>query len=229
LPGDYQFGRRSPRCSGCDREFAAGEEYRSALVLEEREAALGAEAIEARLAAAEGPGPEDHTAQPPDPLQPLEAGLPFRRVDFCAACWDPEKGADYFSFWKAAVPEGGEDTRPLARRIDVETVYDMFRRLEGQADPQQQKFRFILALMLMRKKRLKLSGVVDSPHGEHLALEDREEDVTHKVLDPGLGEEEVDILRDQVGRLLGGEEGTTDGAETGRQSAAEPAPDQAAR
>lgn len=201
MPGDYHFSKRATACSACGHEFAVGEEYHSALRL--------AEAAPAPL----GPEPEGEEAPPEagvetpaeEPAPPPEAGaLPFTRDDLCAGCWDGEKAGEFFSSWKSCVPDETEDQRPLARRIDAETIYDMFRRLEGQADPARQKFRFILALMLMRKKRLRFTGVADSPRGEHLVLEDRDEGITHKVLDPGLGEEEVDSLRGQIDRLLGG-------------------------
>lgn len=202
MPGDYHFGKRAGACSACGHNFAVGEEYHSALRLEEA------------AAPPPEPGPEGGAAPPEaDAEKPAEdavappldvGGLPFSRVDLCANCWDAEKAGEFFSTWKSLVPDESEDRRPLARQIDAETIYDMFRRLEGQADPAQQKFRFILALMLMRKKRLRFTGVADSPRGEHLVLEDRNEGITHKVLDPGLGEEEVDAMRVQIGRLLGG-------------------------
>ncbi len=227
MPVDYHFEKRSPKCSDCGKEFAVGEEYHSALVVEELEVALDPEAIEEQMeqeesaaeaqdgAPAAEPIPEsgeekkdESTAEgksaPAAAARSTEGGLPFRRIDLCATCWNPEGPTEYFSFWKAVVPDEEEELKPLAKRIDAEAIYDMFRRLEGHADPGQQKFRFILALMLMRKKRLKFTGVVDSPHGEHLVLDDKDEGVTHKVLDPGLAEEEVDSLRSQIDRLLGG-------------------------
>jgi hypothetical protein len=209
LPGEYQFEKRSPRCSACGREFAVGEEYHSSLTLEVVE---GAGAAEDPGTAAEGaPDSAPPEAEPASaetgPASPdcrlRESGLPFSRQDFCDSCWDAERAGEYFSCWRASVPDRDQEDRPLAKRIDAQTIYDMFRRLEGHAEPAQQKFRFILALMLMRKKRLKFTGVVDSPHGEHLVLEDRDEGVTHKVLDPGLAEEEIDSLRGQIDRLLG--------------------------
>jgi len=220
VPGEYRFGKRGERCSACGRELAPGEEHYSALLLELAETGGGSPpeqgegegeseprsvpetgAASPASPATSGAGPR---SQDPEPRTP-ETGLPLRRTDLCAGCWDPERSAEYFSFWKSSVPEeGDEEKKPLARRLDVETVYDMFRRLEGHADPAQQKFRFIIALILMRKKRLRFTGVAKGPQGEHLVLEDRSEGVTHKVLDPGLGEEEIDSLRLQVGRLLGG-------------------------
>ena len=224
MPGDYSFEKRSPGCSACGREFAVGEEYHSALVPAELAPAAEAEPESAPPEPADATGSEapgkteggevpaggkDAGAEAPvcAPVATVESGLPFRRTDFCADCWDDERAGNYFSCWKASVPEEqDEEKRSLAKRIDVETTYDMFRRLEGHAGLPQQKFRFILALMLMRRKRLKFTGVVESPHGEHLVLDDRDEGISHKVLDPGLAEEEIDSLRAQIDLLLGGGE-----------------------
>ena len=186
MPEEYEISKRSDRCAACGRGLRRGEEHFSALVAEP------APAREARPAGEATAGPQP-------------ARLPYRRTDFCAGCWRPEMAAEYFSFWKTAVPDEDPDQdKPLARRIDTETVYELFRRLEAQPEPAKQKFRFILALILMRKKRLRFSGVAKGPSGEHLVLEDRDEGVAHKVLDPGLAEEEIDSLRGEVDRLLRG-------------------------
>jgi hypothetical protein len=198
LPAEYSIGKSAACCAGCNREFQRGEEHYSVLAVEPAPAAG---------ASAEQPAPT-----PPVP-EGAEAGatsapppggrLPYRRLDFCQSCWRPEKAAEYFSFWKTAVPDEDPDAdKPLHARIDAETVYEIFRRLEGQNDPQKQKFRFILGLILMRRKRLRFTGVASGPHGEHLVLEDRGESITHKVLDPGLNEDEIDSLRGEVDRLL---------------------------
>ncbi len=201
MPGDYHFGKRAGACSACGHEFAVGEEYHSALRLD----AAAPPPPEPQPEEAAEPAETDAGTPAEDATPPVDVGgLPFSRVDLCASCWDAEKAGEFFSSWKSLVPDESEDRRPLARQIDAETIYDMFRRLEGQADPAQQRFRFILALMLMRKKRLRFTGVADSPRGEHLVLDDRHEGITHKVLDPGLGEEEVDAMRGQIDRLLGG-------------------------
>jgi len=202
LPQEYEIGRHSDRCIACGRELRRGEEFFSALAAGAPASAPGK--VSDTFSA---PAPAGEAAPPPvgAPAQPEPARLPYRRMDFCAGCWRPEMAAEYFSFWKTAVPDEDPDRdKPLARRIDTETVYDLFRRLEAQPEPEKRKFRFILALILMRKKRLRFTGVAKGPSGEHLVLEDRSEGVTHKVLDPGLAEEEIDSLRGEVDRLLRG-------------------------
>lgn len=195
MPEEYHIGRSAGRCSACGRGFERGRDYFSAL--EEIPLPPAADP-EARIGEKGGAG----GAPAPDPRP---SKLPYRRVDFCASCWKPEMGGSYFSFWKTSLPDADpEQAKPLARRIDADTVYELFRRLEGQAEPERQRFRFILALILMRAKRLRFTGVAKGPQGEHLVLEDRAENITHMVRDPGLAESEIDSLRGEVDRLLRG-------------------------
>jgi hypothetical protein len=209
LPEEYSYNRRAGRCAGCSREFNRGEEHFSALKPEPpapvaaRRPRSGGEPGQAEEGAPTATAAGTSPPAAGDGTKPSK--LPWRRVDFCAACWKPEQAGEYFSFWKTAIPDEDPDKeKPLARRIDAETVYVMFRRLEGQPEPEKQKFRFILALILMRRKRLRFAGVASGPQGEHLVLEDRAENVTHKVLDPGLADEEIDSLKGAVDRLLRG-------------------------
>jgi hypothetical protein len=198
MPEEYQIGRSAGRCSACGRQFARGEDYFSAL----EEAPPPPAAAPPPAPSAGGSGGAGEAAPP----EPPPSTLPYRRLDFCPGCWKPEAAEAYFSFWRTSVPDVDPDeAKPLARRIDADTVYEMFRRLEGQAEPERQRFRFILALILMRAKRLRFAGVAKGPQGDHLVLEDRAENITHKVRDPGLADSEIDSLRGEVGRLLRGE------------------------
>lgn len=200
MPEEYQFSRRTGRCAECGRELRRGEEHYSALVAEPLVVPMKPAAGPAAAAQSAG------TAAPEPPAPAQAARLPWKRLDLCAGCWQPERAGEFFSWWKTAVPDEDPDRdKPLARRIDAETVYELFRRLEGQPEPEKQKFRFILALILMRKKRLRFIAVASGPQGEHLVLEDRGESVTHKVRDPGLAEEEIDSMKSAVDRLLRGE------------------------
>jgi hypothetical protein len=205
LPEEYQFGRRAGRCAKCGGGLRRGETHYSALVAEPLVVPMKPE----------GPPPAAAENSPEAPAPKAAAKLPWKRLDFCAGCWPGERTEEFFSYWKTSVPEEDPDRdKPLARRIDTETVYEMFRRLEGQPEPEKQKFRFILALILMRKKRLRFTAVASGPQGEHLVLEDRGESLTHKVRDPGLAEEEIDALKGEVDRLLHG--GGPDGDDPGQ-------------
>src|SRR6516162_3467790 len=84
----------------------------------------------------------------------LEEGGQFVRHDYSAEVWQgPPEGA--FSFWVGKVPAPDQNKRP---RIDDEMLLECFIRLEGQSDPSRVNFRYVVALLLMRRKRLKFAS-----------------------------------------------------------------------
>src|SRR5262249_8608478 len=75
----------------------------------------------------------------------------FVRRDYGSDVWQgPPPGA--FSFWVNTVPADTESRRP---RIDDDLLFDCFQRLEGQTDPGRLNFRYVVALLLMRRKRFR--------------------------------------------------------------------------
>ena len=89
---------------------------------------------------------------------------PFARVDFCEKCWAqgrrPESPLDMFSYWKTTVPVPQQKKKLL---VDDSVLVDVFGRMEGRNEPQELRFRFVLALILMRKRLLKYEGMEENP------------------------------------------------------------------
>jgi hypothetical protein len=80
------------------------------------------------------------------------------REDLCPACFDGrEPGQDIF-FWYT---RERNERRGLA--LDLPTLEQLFLRLEGNAEPRIEELRYVIALLLMRKRRLKLVRVVRDP------------------------------------------------------------------
>ena len=137
-------------------------------------------------------------------LDRIEDG--FHRLDFCPSCFKEHRPGHVFSFWKTTVPleyESEKDKRPV---IDIEFVLDFFRRLEGDQDLQKISFRFVLALMLTRKKVLDLKGSEREKDGSEVLIfsektgKHKEE---HRVIQPDLNEAEIGAVSEELGQLLG--------------------------
>src|SRR5207253_11002490 len=80
----------------------------------------------------------------------------FDRRDFLLSAW--EAGArpeGLFSYWKTIVPPPDAKPRLL---VDDAVLVDLFERLASDERPQRVAFRFVLGLILMRKKQLKFVG-----------------------------------------------------------------------
>ncbi len=80
----------------------------------------------------------------------------FERLDYTLEAWEagarPER---LFSFWKTVVAEPGARRRLF---VDDEVLVDLFVRLADETQPRRVAFRFVLALILMRKKLLRFAG-----------------------------------------------------------------------
>ena len=93
----------------------------------------------------------------------LEVNHQFVRKDFSQEVWQgPPVGA--FSFWTGRVPAANEKLKP---RFDDDLLEECFQRLEGQTEPSRVNFRYIVALLLMRRKRFRYeTSVIDDGIGE---------------------------------------------------------------
>lgn len=130
-----------------------------------------------------------------------EAG--YERRDYCRACEVPAEPAPIGS-WLTRRPE------PVARKVqpfDREAIFSFFERLEDAKEPHQIQFRFVLALLLWRKKVLRLDGTRESEAGESWEFVVPRTGAAHQVLRPPLDEEQLEQLSNQLEGLLAGQPG----------------------
>jgi hypothetical protein len=129
-----------------------------------------------------------------------EAGK-FVRRDYSTEAWKgPPEGA--FSFWAGRIPTSDARRMP---RIDDEMLMECFQRLEGQTDPGRLNFRYVLALLLMRRKRLKFEEVHTDGDEEILALRCPKTRTLYRIANPRLTDAEMETVQDEVFEVLGWE------------------------
>ena len=129
-----------------------------------------------------------------------EAGKLVRR-DYCVAAWvGAPEGA--LGFWQGKVTTGATPKKPP---IDDELLLDCLARLEGQNEPARLSFRYVLALLLLRRKRFRLEEARQEGGREVLVLRCPRTGARHQVLDPGLTDEEMEAVQDDVFQALGWE------------------------
>lgn len=121
------------------------------------------------------------------------------RQDYALDAWQGPP-AEAFSFWRTRVPQEAESRRP---RIDDELLLDCLLRLEGQAEPDRVQFRYIVALLLLRRKRLKFEDTQVAGGVETLRLRDTRTRRLHEVINPRLSDDETAAVQEQVFRVLG--------------------------
>ena len=126
-------------------------------------------------------------------------GSTFVRRDYSLDCWPPEDMDQAFSYWKTRVPK---KDGPVRRFVDDEVIFDFFRRLEGQTEPRKRHFRYVIALFLMRRKRLKFRELKRGDGELLMVLHDRITASDYEVPDPKLSEEQIQQVSEEVGQIL---------------------------
>ena len=103
------------------------------------------------------------TGQPLTPGTPIVTALveapgedQLRRVDTSAAAWEAgTRPPGVFAFWRTVVPEG---TRKHGIVLDDDALMDLFLSLDGgdpqESDDRRTAFRYVVALLLVRRRRL---------------------------------------------------------------------------
>ncbi len=100
--------------------------------------------------------PEDQIERDAEGKPKGEQALGMRRVDVCEAAWTTGyRPAGLFSYWKTTVPEPNQKKKLF---VDDAVLMNLLVRLADATEPQRLAFRYVLALILMRKKLLRYDG-----------------------------------------------------------------------
>ncbi len=129
-------------------------------------------------------------------LVETEEGL--LRRDFCAEYWEKEK-PEVFCYWKTRLPEPGQRKQIF---IDDEMLMAFFERLGCETEQEKINFRFVLTLILMRKRRLKYDSSRNEGGNEIWRLRVVGEKEFVEVINPHLDEGQIEQLSSQIGEIL---------------------------
>ena len=129
----------------------------------------------------------------------------FHREDFCLPCWDaaPREEPATFGVWRSRVPRPQEKKKLL---IDDELLISFFERLSGVDSPAKIDFRFVLALVLMRKKLLVYDRMDKLPDGREVwKMHFKGGTQTHEVINPHMDEENIAEVSRHLGEIMEGQ------------------------
>jgi hypothetical protein len=127
-----------------------------------------------------------------------DAGGWLRR-DYAAEAWPGPPGA-CVAYWQGVVPDAGRPRKPV---INDDLLLDLFRHLAESPDEQRMRFRYVVTLLLMRRKRLKFEDVKKTPGGDVLIVRDAKAGTRHEVPDPRLSDDAIAAVQDEVFHALG--------------------------
>lgn len=129
-------------------------------------------------------------------LVQTEEGL--QRRDFCADYWESQK-PQTFCHWKTRLPQPGQKKQLF---VDDQMLMAFFERLEQETEPQKVNFRFVLALILMRKRILKYEDTRTDGDKEIWVLRTVGDRQHVEVVNPHLDEAQIEELSSQIGEIL---------------------------
>ena len=133
----------------------------------------------------------------------LEDGESFRREDYSLEAWTgPPTGA--FCHFKSRIPP---KTRKKRLFVDDDLLVNFFLRLADEADESRLRFRFVLGLILMRKRLLRYQETIREDGREYWQMCLAKDRSMHRVLNPQLTDDQVGGVSQQLGAILHGDMG----------------------
>ncbi|MDR2391249.1 MAG: hypothetical protein LBE84_06200 [Planctomycetota bacterium] len=130
----------------------------------------------------------------------IERNDSFERLDFSIEAWPEVEKESFHSYWR----NKGEDEKPNRRfPIDFERLRTFFDSLEGTEGRERSLLRYVLALILARRRKLRLDGMARTPNGDRLLLHDgRNGGRDLEVFAPEATREELEKAQEKLNQLF---------------------------
>ena len=195
----WQIEKTTKRCQDCNASIEVSQHYFSALFLNQN--------------------PTDKTGQ--------TAGTESRllRRDFCANCWERRTAAGEeppFSFWQTSIEPPAEppktprevllnffdnlfveDVMPAERPAENKDVIQVSNLgVPGPDTRLKSQVKYLFALIMMRKKLLRLKSPLTRDNIRYLVLERFGDNKTYEVQEVNISDEELTSLRQEFSQLF---------------------------
>jgi len=122
----------------------------------------------------------------------------FVRQDRCTTCGNVQRG-DVFSFWRGKRPSQKAGALP---RLDFDSLLELLRRLEGRDDTSSSRLRWIVTILLLRRRLVQIVNRATTDGVETLEVKPRHDDRVFVVRDPKLSPEDFDSLHDDLSKIF---------------------------
>jgi hypothetical protein len=124
----------------------------------------------------------------------------FERLDVSLDAWPTFDRKDVLAFWQTVMPSPQQTRKKLF--VDDQVLCELFERLAQAVEPAKLNFRFVLGLILMRKRMIiyESSRVEDGREIWEVRFKGREQRLD--LLNPQLDEQQVSEVSQQLGEIL---------------------------
>jgi hypothetical protein len=123
----------------------------------------------------------------------------FERIDIALDAWPQFDRADVLAHWQTVMPRPEQKKKLF---VDDQVLCELFERLGSATEPSKINFRFVLGLILMRKRMLiyETSRVEEDREIWSVRFKGREERLD--LTNPKLDEQQVQEVSQQLGEIL---------------------------
>lgn len=151
--------------------------------------------------------PRGHCAATNEPIAPEEPFIAalretpagFERLDIKVSAWESFDRTDIVAYWKMSMPKAEAKKRLL---VDDNVLCDLLERLQGVESIEKQCFRFVLALILMRKRLVIYENTRVDDGKEIWTMRLKGKEQSFELIDPKPTDEQIAAVKDQLGQIL---------------------------
>jgi hypothetical protein len=131
-------------------------------------------------------------------LRETPAGL--ERLDISLDAWQTFDRKDVLAFWQGVMPSPQQAKKKLF--VDDQVLCELFERLANVEEPAKLNFRFVLGLILMRKRMIVYENTRHADEKEIWQVRFRGREDLLDLTNPRLSEQQVMEVSQQLGEIL---------------------------
>jgi hypothetical protein len=132
-------------------------------------------------------------------LRETPTGL--ERLDISIQGWETFDRKEVLAFWQTVMPSPQQVKKKLF--VDDQVLCELFERLATVTEPAKLNFRFVLGLILMRKRMIVYESTRTEADGREIwKVRFRGREDLLDLLNPKLNEEQVSEVSRQLGEIL---------------------------
>jgi hypothetical protein len=128
-----------------------------------------------------------------------ETAIGLERVDVAPECWEGFDRTGLLGFWQTTMRQPEEKRKVF---VDDEVLCSLFERLSDATEPAKINFRFMLALVLMRKRFIVYEDTRHEEGRDLWIVRMKGRDERLNLIDPKLNESEMAEVSQQLGQIL---------------------------
>ena len=130
-------------------------------------------------------------------IRETETGI--ERLDISSECWPNFDKQNLLAFWQMVMPRAEEKKKLF---VDDEVLCTLFERLADATEPVKIHFRFVLGLILMRKRLVIYESARHEEGRDVWVVRMKGKEERLDLTDPKLNEQQVAEVSQQLGQIL---------------------------